>query len=70
MTHQIRPFDQQAASYTLRELHIPYTEFKSIYPNAEAAALGFLRACNEAQSAELRDPSGTVIAAFARGVAA
>lgn len=69
MTDQIRPFDGQALTYTMRETCAPDAEYQSQFYDADDAAAGFLRACTEVHSVELRDPAGTVIAAFARGCA-
>lgn len=64
---QLRPFDGHAVTYTLREIHSPACEYVSQHPDADSAAGAYLRACDEAQTVELRDPAGSVIAAYARG---
>lgn len=66
MIDQLRPFDGQALSYTLREIN-PGGEYQSQYVNADAAACAFIDACADAHSVELRGPDGDIVAAFARG---
>jgi hypothetical protein len=67
---QLRPFDNHALTYTLREIHGPSSEYQSQHRDAEAAASAFLHACAEARSVELRDPEGRLIAAFTSGMRA
>lgn len=70
MTDHLRPFDGQSLTYTLRELHPAGAEYQSQFHDPDAAALAFVRACAQAQSAELRDHDGEIVAAYAGGGAA